>query len=107
MTRRTGTRVMMMTTRKVFVGTRPAASLHWRSAVKDASETTMTYATSSVVEMHAAELKANAEIGRVKSKNNVMKGTMISTVLTTTNLTGSGHRKQDTSQEESRLTRKT
>jgi hypothetical protein len=35
----------------------------------------------------------------VKSKNNAMKGTMIIMVFTMTNLIGSGHRKQDTSQE--------
>jgi hypothetical protein len=57
----------------------------------------MTYVMSSAVEMHVAELKADTEIGSVKSKNNVMKGTMISTVLTMTNLTGSSHRKRDTS----------
>jgi hypothetical protein len=38
----------------------------------------------------------------VKSKNTMMKGTMIIMVLTLTNLIGSGHRKQDTSQEASR-----
>jgi hypothetical protein len=102
MTRRTETGVMMMTTRKAFVGTRPAASLHRRSTVEDASETTATYATSSAAEMHMTELKANAKIVSVKSKNSAMKGTMITIVLATTNLTGSGHRKRETSQEASR-----
>jgi hypothetical protein len=67
----------------------------------------MTYLTSSMVEMHAAELKADAEIGSMKSKNIVMKGTMITTVLTTTNLIGSGHQKRDTSQKASRHIPKT
>jgi hypothetical protein len=74
---------------------------------EDALETTMTYVMSSAVEMHVAELKGDAEIGSVKSKNNVMKGTMISMVLTMTNLTGSSHRKRDTSQEASRHTPET
>jgi hypothetical protein len=56
----------------------------------------MTYTTSSAVEMHPVELKANTKIVSVKSKNNVMKGTMITTVLTMTNITGSGHRNRDT-----------
>jgi hypothetical protein len=53
----------------------------------------MTNMTSSVPEMHADELKAHAEIGSVKSKNNTMKGIMIITVVTTINLIGIGHRK--------------
>jgi hypothetical protein len=97
MTRRMETGVMMVTTRRAFVGTRPVASLHKRSTAEDAAETTMIYATSSALEMHAAESKADIEIRSVKSKNNVMKGTMIIMVLTMTNLTGSGRRKWDTS----------
>jgi hypothetical protein len=91
MTRRIGTGVMMMTTGRVLVGTQPAASLHRRSVTEDAIETTMTYTTSSVIGMHATELKTGAEIGSVKSKNSAMKWTMITMVLTMTNLTGSGH----------------
>jgi hypothetical protein len=78
----------MMTTRKAFVGTRPAASLHWRSVAKDATGITVTYATSSASEMHVAELKADPKIRSVKRKNSVMKGKMITIVLTMTNLTG-------------------
>jgi hypothetical protein len=55
-----------------------------------------------MVEMHVAELKADAEIRSMKSKNIVMKETMITMVLTTTNLTGSSHQKRDTSQKASR-----
>jgi hypothetical protein len=87
----------MMTVGKAFVGTQPAASLHERSAAKDATETTMTYAKSTVPEMHTAESKAIAEIRSVKSKNSTMKGTMIIMVLTMTNLTRSGYQKRDTS----------
>jgi hypothetical protein len=107
MTRRTETGVRMMTTEKVFVGTRPAASLHRRSLAKDATETTVTYATSSAVEIYEVKLKAGTEIGSVKSKSSTMKGTMITTILIMTNLTESGHRKWDTSQEASRHTPET
>jgi hypothetical protein len=72
MTRRTETGVMMMTTRKFFIGTQLEASLHGRSVIEDATETTMAYVTSSVPEIHAARLKAGAEIGSVKSKNSVI-----------------------------------
>jgi hypothetical protein len=74
MTRRTETRVMMMTTGKAFMGTRLAASLHERSTAEDATETTMTYVTSSAPEMHAVESKVGAKIKSVKSKNSAMKG---------------------------------
>jgi hypothetical protein len=98
---------MMKTTERVLMGTRPAASLHQRGMAEDAMETTVTYMTSSVAEMHMAELKTGAGIGSVKSKNGTMKGTMITTVLTRTNLTGSSHWKQDISQEASRHTLET
>jgi hypothetical protein len=94
---------MMMTTGRVLVGTQPAASLHRRSATDDTTETTVTYATSCPVEMHAARLKT----GSVKSKNSMKKGTMITMVLTMTNLTGSSHQKWDISQEASRRTLET
>jgi hypothetical protein len=97
MTKMMETGVMMMTTGKAFVVIRLAASLHRRSVTEDATETITTYVTSSVPEMHVAESKASAEIGSVKRKNSAMKGTMIIMVFTMTNLTGSGHRKQDTS----------
>jgi hypothetical protein len=95
---------MMVTTGRVFVGTRPAASLHAGSVAEDAAETTVIYMTSSMPEMHVAESKAGAEIGSMKNKNSVRKGTIIIMVLTMTNLTGSGHQKWDTSQEASRHT---
>jgi hypothetical protein len=102
MTRRMNTGVMMVTTGRAFVGTQPAASLHGGSVAEDVVETTTIYVMSSAPKMHAAESKAGAEIRSVKSMNNAMKGTMIIMVLTTTNLTGSGHRKWDTSSEASR-----
>jgi hypothetical protein len=96
------TGVIMVTTENVFMETRPAASLHVRSAADDIARTTVTYTTSSAPEMHTAKLKAGAENGSVRSKNNMMKGTMTIMVLPTINLTKSGHQKQDTSQEASR-----
>jgi hypothetical protein len=96
------TGVMMMITGRAFMGTRPAASFHGRSATEDTTETTVTYATSFAPEMHAAESKANAEIRSVKSKNITIKGTMIIMVVTTTNLIRSSHQKRDASQEVSR-----
>jgi hypothetical protein len=85
------TRVMMVTIRRVFMGTRPAASLHGKSVTKDTEETTAIYARSFTLEMHAAGSKTSTEIGSMKSKNYVRKGTMIIMVLTMSNLTGSGH----------------
>jgi hypothetical protein len=102
MTKRMETGVMMMTTGKAFVGTRPAASLHERSVAEDITETIATFTASSVVEMHAAEVKDDTNIGSVKSKNSTMKGTMIIMVLSTTNLTWSSHQKWDTTQKASR-----
>jgi hypothetical protein len=102
MTRRMETGDTMMTTGKASRRTWLAASLHMRSAAEDATESTVTYVTSSVPEMHVTESKASAKIGNMKSKNNTMKGTMIIMVLTMTNLTGKGHWKWDTSQEVSR-----
>jgi hypothetical protein len=97
MTRTMEIEVMMVTTGKAFMGTRPTPSLHGRSMAEDGIETIATYVMSSASDMHAAESKADAEIGRVKSKNIMMKGTMIIMVHTMTNLTGSGHQKRDTS----------
>jgi hypothetical protein len=54
--------------------------------------------------MHATESNTNVEIGSTKSKNSVRKGTMIILVITTTNLTRSGHQKRHTSEEASRHT---
>jgi hypothetical protein len=47
--------------------------------------------------MRAAELNVDAEIKSVKSKNNAMKGTMIILGHIPGGITGSGHRKWDTS----------
>jgi hypothetical protein len=99
MTRRTETGDTIMTTEKASRGTWLAASLHGRSATEDTTETTVTYVMSSTPKMHTAKSKDNTEIGSVKSKNSVMKGTMIIMVLPLSNLTRKGHRKWDTSPE--------
>jgi hypothetical protein len=62
MTRRIVIGVMMVTTRRAFVGTQPVASLHRRSTTEDAAETTVAYVTSSAPEMHTTESKAGAKI---------------------------------------------
>jgi hypothetical protein len=65
MTRRTETRVTMMTTGRAFMGTQPAASLHERSAAEDTTETTVTYVMSSVPKMHVVELKASQKCSQL------------------------------------------
>jgi hypothetical protein len=88
----------MMTTGFVPMGTRPTSSLHQRGLV----ETTVTYATSSAAEMHAARLKAGAEIRSVMSRNSMMRGTVITMAPTITILTGSILLKEGTFLEASR-----
>jgi hypothetical protein len=64
---------------------------------------TVTCAMSSVVEMHVAGLKTDAEIESVMSRSGMMKGTMTIMAFTMTNLTGSILQKGDTFQVVSRL----
>jgi hypothetical protein len=92
----------MTITRKAFLGTLPTASLHGRSVAEDITKTTVTYAMSSVPEMHAEESKDDTKIVSVKNKNNTMKVTMIIMILTMTNLIGISHQRWDTSDEASR-----
>jgi hypothetical protein len=95
------TEVMSSTTGRLFMGTRPVASLHEWSMAEGTTETIMIYVMSSVPEMHVAGSKTSTEIESVKSKNCGRKGIMIITVLTITNLTRSGQQKWETSQEAS------
>jgi hypothetical protein len=99
MIRRTEIRITKMTTVRVPVGTRPVASLHKRSMAKSVVETTVTYTTSSMVEMHAVRSKAGAKIGSVMSKNSAERGTMITMAPTITSLTDSFLLKEGTFQE--------
>jgi hypothetical protein len=77
------TKVTMMTTGGIPMGTWPTTSLHRGGMV----ETTTTYATLSTVEMHAARSKAGTKIGSVTSKNNAMRGTVITMAPTMTSIT--------------------
>jgi hypothetical protein len=67
---------MMMTTGKVLMGTRPTASLRWRSATEDATEMTVTYVTSSAAEIHMAGSRTGAETESMTRSSDVTKGTM-------------------------------
>jgi hypothetical protein len=69
MTRRARIGVTRVTIGVVPVGTRPATSLHQRSAVEGMAETTATCATSSTTEMRAIGLKTSTEIGSVTSRS--------------------------------------
>jgi hypothetical protein len=65
-------------------------------------ETTATYMTSSIEEMHATESKAGMERGSTTSRNSIMRGTMITMAPTMTNLTNSILLNEVTCQEVSR-----
>jgi hypothetical protein len=79
---------MMMTTGKVLMGTRPTASLRWRSATEDATEMTVTYVTSSAAEIHMAGSRTNTETESMTRSSDVTKGTMTIMVPITTSPTG-------------------
>jgi hypothetical protein len=82
--------------------TQPVASLHQRTAAESVMETTATYVTSSIEEMHATGSKADMERGSMTSRNNIMRGTMITMAPTMTNLTNSVLLNEVTCQEVSR-----
>jgi hypothetical protein len=103
MTRRMWTGDVRTTIGVVPMGTRPAASLHQRCAIKGMVETTATCMMSSAAEMHAARSKTRAKIRCVTSRSSVMRGNMTIMAPTMTNLTGCIPQKRDTSQEVSRL----
>jgi hypothetical protein len=91
-----------MTTGRVLMGTQSTASLHQRSMANSMVETTVTCVMSSVIEMHATGSKTSAEIRRMMSRNNEMRGTMITMAPTMTSLTSSVLLKEGTFQEVSR-----
>jgi hypothetical protein len=70
-----------MITGRVPMGTRPVASLHWRSVAKSVVETTVTYATSFEAEMHAAGSKTCTEIGSMITMGSTMSGLIDSVLL--------------------------
>jgi hypothetical protein len=65
-------------------------------------ETTVTYVTSSATEMRTAGLRADIEFRSVTSRNNMMRGTMITVAPTMTSPTSSVLLKDNTFQEASR-----
>jgi hypothetical protein len=67
--------------------TQPAASLPWRSAIEDEIGTIGTSEMLSAIEMHMTELKTGVKSESALSKNEAMKGTMTTMVLTTISLT--------------------
>jgi hypothetical protein len=67
--------------------TQPAASLPWRSTIEDEIGTIGTSEMLSAIEMHMTELKTGGKSESALSKNEAMKGTMTTMVLTTISLT--------------------
>jgi hypothetical protein len=67
--------------------TQPAASLPWRSVIEDEIGTIGTSEMLSAIEMHMTELKTGGKSESALSKNEAMKGTMTTMVLTTISLT--------------------
>jgi hypothetical protein len=85
------------------VGTWTVASLNQRSTAEGVGETMTTCVMSSAVEIHATGLRIDAESKSALNRNNVMIGTMITTVPTMTNLTNNASLKEGITQEESKL----
>jgi hypothetical protein len=98
---------MIMTTGRVRTGTRQAVSLHWRNAVEGETGMTEICATSSAAEMHVAGSKTDLRSASVLNRSAMKKGTMITMVTITTNLTDSVLLKEGVMQEESRHSPKT
>jgi hypothetical protein len=100
---KTETGVTSLTTDRVIVGTWTVASLNQRSTAEGVGETITTCAMSSAVEIHATGLRIGAESKSALNRNNVMIGTMITTIPTMTNLTNNASLKEGITQEESKL----
>jgi hypothetical protein len=103
MIRRMEVRVTMMTTGRVPVGTRSAASVHRSVMVR----TTATCVMSFMAEIHATDLKDDAKIECVMSWNSAMRETEITMTPIMISLTGSVLLNEDTFQEASRPIPKT
>jgi flagellar hook-length control protein FliK len=76
-------------------GDSPAVSLPRRNTAKDDTGTTKTSVMSFMAEMHAAGLKISAKSEITSSKNSAMKGTTITMVPSTTNLTDNAPRRRE------------
>jgi hypothetical protein len=98
-----GVWVKIPTTARAHVGTGLAFFFHRRSVAKYDTEMTGMCATLLAVEMHAAGLKVGAKSEITSNRSDAMKGTMIITVPSMTNLTDSVPLKKDAMKEESRF----
>jgi hypothetical protein len=94
--------VTSLTTGKVLMGTRQAVSLHRKNVAKDETGMTEICATSSAAEMHAARSKIDVISMSASNESSVKKGTMITMIPITTNLTDSVLSKGGAVQEESK-----
>jgi hypothetical protein len=81
--------VTSLTTGRVNTGTQQAVSLHRRNTVEDETEMIDICMMSSAVEMHMTGLKSGIRSASALNKSSVKKGTMITTVPSTTNHTDS------------------
>jgi hypothetical protein len=79
--------VMIMTTDRVYMGTRQAVSLHRRNVAEGETGMTEICMMSSVVEMHVAESKTDVRAVSVLNRSGTKKGIMTTMVPITTNLT--------------------
>jgi hypothetical protein len=96
------TGVRSLTTGRVCAGTRPIVSLYRRSTAESVIGMTETCMTSSTVEMHMTGSKTGAQSESTLSRSGTMKGTVITIVLSMTNLTNNAPLKEGIMQEESK-----
>jgi hypothetical protein len=82
----TESRVRILTTDRICVGTQPAVSLHRRSVAEGEIGMTEICATSSTTEMHAVESKISVKSKSASCSNDATRGTMITMVPSKTNL---------------------
>jgi hypothetical protein len=99
----TESEVKNLTTGRVYTVTRPAVSLHQRNAAKGETGMTETCMMSSAIEMHVVKLKTSTESECASSRNDAMRGTLITMVPSMTNLTDNAPLKEGAIQEESKL----
>jgi hypothetical protein len=99
--------VRIMTIGRVCMGTQQAVSLHWRNAADGATRMTEICTTLSAAEMHVARSKTGVRSASFLNRSSTKKGTMMTMVPITTNLTDNILLKEGTMQEESKRSPKT
>jgi hypothetical protein len=99
--------VMIMTTDRVYTGTRQAVSLDRRNVAEGETGMTEICMMSSVVEMQVAGSKTDVRTVSVLNRSGTKKGIMTTMVPITTNLTDNVLPKGGIMQEESRRSLKT